>query len=215
MAALAASTTRPGAGPSCSTAPCCRLRVAPRQLQRPAAPRHAAAAAASDGAGPQQPIEPEVLQPDPVADLQHRMRQQARQEAEQQEEILMEAQIQEEEPPLDLDSELFQSQQLWAAVEACVGEAEALEADGRADDAVRLLMGELEQLQATHGDDTALTVLRQVLWDFLYAAGRHSEAFRHAAAVREAVVAQLGQDSAEAHMVAVRLGMSIAGAAPG
>jgi len=51
----------------------------------------------------------------------------------------------------------------------------------------------------------------QVLWDALYALGRHSEALTQAAKVYEAVYTRFGKDSAEVQLVAVRLGMSVAG----
>lgn len=51
-----------------------------------------------------------------------------------------------------------------------------------------------------------------MLWDLLFAAGRHSEALRRIALVHEAVTTAFGAGSIEQRMMDVRLGVSIAGA---
>lgn len=51
-----------------------------------------------------------------------------------------------------------------------------------------------------------------MLWDLLFGAGRHRDALLQITAVRFAVQERFGEGSPEDHMVAVRLGMSLAGA---
>lgn len=106
---------------------------------------------------------------------------------------------------------LADDQQLWEEVERCVAAAEALEGQGQAEEAIEMVQAALDDLQSRYGAAFGLTLLHQTLWDMLYAAGRHSEALRQAAAAHSAVQTRFGAGSAEVQMLAVRLGMSIAG----
>ncbi|PRW44390.1 signal recognition particle-docking [Chlorella sorokiniana] len=106
--------------------------------------------------------------------------------------------------------QLQEAQQLFEAIEQCVQRAEELEGEDKLTEAINLVQAELEALQAKHGDEFALIVLQQVLWDLLLAAGRHSEALRNIAVVHEAVKAAFGAGSIEQRMMDVRLGVSIA-----
>lgn len=68
----------------------------------------------------------------------------------------------------------------------------------------------LARLEQEHAANFDLVVLRQMLWDALFTAGRHRDALVVAAQVFAAVQDRFGGDSAELQLVAVRLGISSA-----
>ncbi|KAI3428626.1 hypothetical protein D9Q98_007449 [Chlorella vulgaris] len=101
-------------------------------------------------------------------------------------------------------------EQLWREIQLLALRAENLEASGRYDEAAELLSAAIARLQTRPHDDLDMVPLRQLLWDMLHAAGRYEEALAQAQAVHEAITAAYGVGSAEAHLVAVRLGISSA-----
>ncbi|KAL4433094.1 hypothetical protein ABPG77_006521 [Micractinium sp. CCAP 211/92] len=119
-------------------------------------------------------------------------------------------QRQQEGPSRQRQPALLANQQVWAEIEAAGTEADKLERSGQRDDAIQLLTQTLARLEQDHAADFDLVVLRQMLWDALYAAERHREALVVAAQVFSAVQERFGNDSAELQLVAVRLGISSA-----
>ena len=68
------------------------------------------------------------------------------------------------------DWQAARDEQLWQEVEAAVAAAEELEREGRVADAADSAQSALEALEAQHGAaPLPLVVLRQFLWDLLYA----------------------------------------------
>lgn len=106
--------------------------------------------------------------------------------------------------------QLSADQQLWAEIEAVGAEAEELESRGRHEEAANLLTEATLRLETQHGPHFGLMVLQQLLWDALYACGRHEDALVVAANVHAAVSHRFGGESAELQLVSVRLGMSSA-----
>jgi hypothetical protein len=106
-------------------------------------------------------------------------------------------------------------QQLEQEVQLLAARAHNLEGDaggGGGEAAAALLSRELERLEQRHGRlEFELVPLRQLLWDLFHSLDRHQEARAQAQAVHDAVVERFGDDSAEAQLVAVRLGVSTAG----
>lgn len=105
---------------------------------------------------------------------------------------------------------LSDQQQLWAEIEAAGAQAEELESSGRREEAIEFLIDTLARLEQDHAVEFDLVVLRQMLWDALYAAERHRDALVVAAQVFSAVQDRFGKESAEVQLVSVRLGISSA-----
>lgn len=105
---------------------------------------------------------------------------------------------------------LAANQQLWAEIEEVGARADELENSGKREEAIRLLTQTLARLEQEHAANFDLVVLRQMLWDALFTAGRHRDALVVAAQVFAAVQDRFGGDSAELQLVAVRLGISSA-----
>lgn len=113
-------------------------------------------------------------------------------------------------PPLEAQAS---DSQLWSEVQLLAVRAQSLEASGGAEQAAAMLGAALERLERRHGPASLqLVALRQLLWDLLHTGARHDEALQQARRVHEAVAAQFGAASAEIQLVAVRLGISTAGA---
>lgn len=69
-----------------------------------------------------------------------------------------------------VDWEAARNEQLWQQVEAAVAAAEEQERDGRVAEAVEGAQAALQALEAQHGSaPLPLVVLRQLLWDLLFA----------------------------------------------